>query len=239
MFEALLIVACLGLVWTFISGLLLVRRVQKLEHAIYREQVDVASRLDTLEAMARDRWLAESTSLGDQVTAMIETLQTTARQSTREIADLKTQLEQLLQQADEARSRLVVALEQASRPPANAMDQASGPLADVPPAWWRVRELHAGSTSQPAPPVSPATNGTPDAGVAPPRPAPPAAARHVEVRRLAAEGLAPAEIARHTGLGVAEIELMLRLGRPARLFSDAPDRPMTRERGAPFAGASP
>src|SRR5688572_17930147 len=102
MFEALLIAACLGLVWTFVSGLLLVRRVQKLERAIYREQVDVASRLDALEALARDRWLAESTSLGDQVTAMIDTLQTAARQSTREMADLKTQMTTLIQQADGA-----------------------------------------------------------------------------------------------------------------------------------------
>jgi hypothetical protein len=48
-------------------------------------------------------------------------------------------------------------------------------------------------------------------------PTPTVAARHREVRRLAAEGLSTTEIARRTGLGVAEIDLVLRLARPEPL----------------------
>jgi hypothetical protein len=210
MFEALMIVALLGLAWTLVGGLVLARRVQALERALHQDRVEVASRLEDLEGLARDRWLAEAASLGGQVTAMIETLETTARQSRGEMAEQMTQVTLLLQQADEARARLADAIEQASRSPA-----------DPTLAVRRAPTLRSGPATLLAPTAPPATSEKPDAAVVPPRPAPPLAARRREARRLAAEGLAPVEIARRTGLGVAEIDLMLRLGRPAPLQRSA------------------
>jgi hypothetical protein len=192
MTDALLILALLGLAWALVGGLVLMQRLRSVERLLHQERADTATRLEALESLARDRWLSEAASLGDQVTAMIQALQEAASQSAGEAAQRRAELTALLEQADQRLAALRGAL-------------AAAPVPTALPARPRAaRRLDVAGTGVPA--IRPET-----------APAPAAVARHREVRRLAADGLSTADIARRTGLGIAEIDLVLRLARPEPL----------------------
>lgn len=194
MTDALLILALLGLAWALVGGLVLMHRLRSVERLLHQERADTAARLEALESLARDRWLNEAASLGDQVVAMIRALEETAAQSAGEVAQRRAELTALLEQADQRAAALRSAL--AAAPLPTALPARSGARRRSDPIRTNAPAIRSEATLAPAPAV---------------------AARHREVRRLAAEGLAAADIARRTGLGIAEIDLVLRLARPEPL----------------------
>lgn len=100
MTEAFLIIALLGLGWALASGFVLQGRLRAVESTLARERAETAARLEALEGLAHDRWLAESASLGGQVAAMIQALEESAARAHGEIAERGARLEALLRQAD-------------------------------------------------------------------------------------------------------------------------------------------
>jgi hypothetical protein len=189
--EALLVVLGLGLLWALGSSLLLMRRVRRLEQALLAARAEADARLDPLEEIARDRWLAERVELGEQVSAMIEALIETTDRGMAALDRRRAEVEALLVRAERSRPRV----------PALVGETPTG--GDAP-----LRPPAAAVVARPEPRRS--ITRSPGAEPEP-------TARQREVRRLAAEGLSPAEIARQTGLGVAETDLILRLGRPVPL----------------------
>lgn len=197
MIETLLVLILLGLVWALAACFVLNRRYSTLERLLHEERAETASRLDALESLAQDRWLTESATLGGQVSAMITTLEEAADRSATTITQCEAALTDLIAQADQR----VAAL--------NAAASKVG---------------EAGSQAAPARRRAPRPTSSPDPGrEAAERPASrlPVAVQRQAVHRLAAEGLTPVEIGRQTGLGIAEIDLILRLSRPEPLQPSA------------------
>jgi hypothetical protein len=119
MSDALLVLALLGLTWALVAVALLSRRLGAVERRLAAERAETAARLETLEALARDRWLAESADLGGQVTAMIAALEETAARASDEVAAQRAALETTVQPA---RQRAATAT--ARRRPARAEQTA-------------------------------------------------------------------------------------------------------------------
>jgi DNA-binding NarL/FixJ family response regulator len=197
MTEALLVLVLLGVVWAVTSTLILFQRVRAAERLLHQERQETAARLEALEILARDRWLAEGVTLGEQVTAMIEALEQAALQSRLAIAGHQAEVASVLEQSEQRLEELRAVL--------------AAPAPGVPG-----RKVPHSDERQPPAAVPPARcyPATDDGVAALP-------SRYREIRRMAADGLAPAEIARRTGLSVAGIQLILRLRDPEVLQQSA------------------
>ena len=122
MTEALLIVLLLGVLWSVVSGVFLFQRLRATERLLQQERQETATRLEALETLAHDRWLAEGVTLGEQVTAMIEALEQAAHQSGSEIARHRAELATLLDQSRQCIDELSAAPGVPSLPAAGPAD---------------------------------------------------------------------------------------------------------------------
>jgi hypothetical protein len=194
--DALLVLVLLGVVWAVTSTLILFQRVRAAERLLHQERQETAARLEALEILARDRWLAEGVTLGEQVTAMIEALEQAALQSRLAIAGHQAEVASVLEQSEQRLEELRAVL--------------AAPAPSVPGRKVPHRDERQPPAAVPTARCYPATGD----GAALP-------SRYQEIRRMAADGLAPAEVARRTGLSVAGIQLILRLNDPEVLQQSA------------------